>query len=172
VPESTAVFRVLIEGSIEEVWEEITREDRPIPCFFNMRMDRGRLEPGSVIAMRTPDGKYTGVVGEILDVIPYRKFSHTFRFTNLDDPPTTVTYELEPVEGGVQFTLTVTGMTPGSKSAKQMKQGGKMITEVLKSVIETGRPKLSTRILFFVFRLLQPLSPKRCRSENWPVDRA
>ena len=79
------MFRVLIEATVEDVWNEITRTDEPIACFFNSRMDVGKLAAGSRLAMRTPDGKYTGVVGEILEVIPYEKFSHTFRFTNYDE---------------------------------------------------------------------------------------
>lgn len=164
------MFRVLIKGSVEDVWNEITRTDEPIACFFNNRMHVGELRAGSRLAMRSPDGRYTGVVGEILEVVPYQKFSHTFRFTNLADPPSVVTYELEPKGDSVQFTLTVTELAVGTKSAKQMLSGGKMIVGVLKTVIEKGRPSLGTRMLFVLFKLLAPLSPKQCRSENWPVD--
>ena len=170
MPDSPRMFRVLIEGSLEEVWREITRNDAPIPCFFNTRMDTPSLQAGSRLAMRSPDGKYTGVVGEILEVVPFKKFSHTFRFTNYDDPASVVTYELEPVDGKVQVTLTITDLPEGTKSAKQMVQGGKMIVSVLKSVIETGKPKFGTRMLFVLFKVMQPLSPKKCLSENWPVD--
>ena len=50
-----AKFRVVILGSIEDVWNEITRTDAPIAAFFNSRMDVGRLAPESKLAMRTPD---------------------------------------------------------------------------------------------------------------------
>jgi len=172
VPEtaSRAKFRVIIRGSIEDVWSEITRTDAPIAAFFNSRMDVARLAPGSRLAMRTPDGKYTGVVGEILEIDPPRRFAHTFRFTNLDDPECRVTYDLEEVEGGVQFTLTVTDLPVGTKTAKQMVQGGKMIVNTLQRVIETGKPDLGTRLLFGIFGLLAFTTPRRCLSENWPVD--
>jgi hypothetical protein len=120
--------------------------------------------------MRTPDGKYTGVVGEILELDRPHRFAHTFRFTNYDDPPCSVLYELEEVEGGVQFTLTIRDLPEGTKTAKQMLQGGKMIVNTLKSVIETGRPAFGTRMIFTLFKLLAPLTPKKCLSENWPVD--
>lgn len=164
-----AMFRVVIHGSIEDVWHEITRTDAPIPAFFNSRMDVGRLAPGARLAMRTPDGKYTGVVGTILEVDPPRRFAHTFRFTNLDDPECRVVYDLVEVEDGVEFTLTITEMPAGTKTAKQMLQGGTMIAGTLKRVIETGRPSLGTRVLFGVFALLAPLTPSKCRSEHWPV---
>jgi len=163
-------FRVLIRGSIEDVWHEITRTDAPIPAFFNSSMDVGRLAPGSKLAMRSPDGKYTGVVGEILEIEPPVRFAHTFKFTSYDDPACRVVYDLEEVEGGVQFTLTIDDLPAGTKTARQMLQGGKLIVNTLKAVIETGRPGLGTRLLFGVFKLTAPLTPKKCLSENWPVE--
>ncbi len=169
MPETAGKFQVFIRGSIEDVWHEITRTDRPIPAFFNTRMDTARLAPGSKLAMRSPDGKYTGVVGSILAFEPPRRFAHTFKFTNYDDPECCVTYELEEADGGVQFTLTIGDLPEGTKTAKQMLQGGKMIVNTLKHVIETGRPSLGTRLLFGIMKLTAPLTPKKCLSENWPV---
>ena len=166
-----AKFRVQIRGSIEDVWREITRTDAPIAAFFNSRMEVGQLAPGSRLAMRSPDGKYTGVVGEILECDPPTRFAHTFKFTQYEDPPCTVIYDLEEVEGAVQFTLTVADAPAGTKTAKQMTQGGKMIVNTLKAVIETGRPAFGTRVLFGVFKLMAPLTPKKCLSEHWPVDK-
>ena len=168
--DTQAKFRVQIAGSIDDVWQEITRTDAPIAAFFNNRMHVHRLAAGSKLAMRSPDGKYTGVVGEIIEFEPPRRFAHTFKFTNLDDPPCTVTYDIEEVGGSVQFTLTVTDMPAGTKTAKQMAQGGKMIVNTLKAVIETGKPAFGTRVLFIIFKLMAPMTPKKCRSEHWPVD--
>jgi uncharacterized protein YndB with AHSA1/START domain len=172
VPEiaAHAKFRVVIHGSIEDVWNEITRTDAPIAAFFNSRMEVARLAPGSKLAMRTPDGKHTGVVGEILELDPPKRFAHTFKFTSYDDPECRVVYDLEEVAGGVQFTLTVTDLPKGTKTAKQMVRGGKMIVNTLKQVIETGRPSLGTRVLFGVFKLMSIATPKKCLTENWPVD--
>lgn len=169
MPETTQVFRIVIHGSIEDVWREITKTDEPIACFFNSRMEVSALRPGSRLAMRTPNNAYTGVVGEILEVRPYRRFSHTFRFTHLNEPACKVIYDLEQVEGGVEFTLTIEALPVGTKSAKQMVQGGPMIVNTLKAVIETGRPSLGTRALFALFRVMQPFTPKKCRTEHWPV---
>ena len=165
-----SLFRVHIQGTLQDVWNEITRTDEPIAAFFNNRMHVGAMEPGSRLAMRSPDGKYTGVVGEILEVVPLKRFSHTFQFTNFDDPPCRVTYDLEEKEGGVQFTLTIDDLPVGTKTAKQMVQGGTMIVNTLKSVIETGRPSFGTRMLFVLFKLMAPMTPKRCLSEHWPVN--
>lgn len=164
------VFKIVIRASIHDVWMEITRTDAPIACFFNSRMHTPMLAPGSKIAMRTPDGKFTGVVGEILEVVPPTRFSHTFRFTNFDDPPCRVTYDLRETAEGTEFTLTIDDLTPGTKTAKQMLQGAKLITSTLKNVMETGRPSTGVRLLYTLFKVMQPLTPKKCRSEHWPVE--
>lgn len=164
------MFRVVIQGSLEHVWNEITRTDEPIAAFFNSRMHVGRIEAGSRLAMRSPDGKYTAVVGDILEVVPMKRFAHTFRFTSFDDPECKVIYDLEEVEEGVQFTLTIEDLAVGTKTAKQMVQGGTMIVNTLKSVIETGRPSFGIRMLYILFKVMAPFTPKRCLSEHWPID--
>lgn len=167
VAPTRALYRIHIEGSLEAVWKEITRTDAVIPCFFNMRMDVARFAPGEALRMRTKSGKYTGVVGEILEWDPPRRFAHSFRFTQFDDPPCKVVYELAPREGGVEFTLRIEELVPGTKSARQMVQGATLILNTLKSTIENGRPGFGTRLLFGLFALLEPLQPRRCLSSNW-----
>lgn len=171
------MFQVVIEAPIEAVWREITRTDAPILCLFNNRMVLGRagLVPGSKLAMRTPDSKYTGVVGTILACDPPRRFAHTFRFTNLDDPECTVTYELKAIPGkkgpATEFTLTVDDMPLGTKTAKQMTSGGSMIVNTLKAVMETGKPTFGVRVIFGIIKVVTPIAtPKKCLSEHWPVD--
>jgi uncharacterized protein YndB with AHSA1/START domain len=164
-----AVFKVFIRGSIEAVWHEITKTDEPQLCMFNMKLVTDGLRPGGQIRMRS--GKNTGVVGEVLEFNPPYRYVHTFRFTQYDDPPCTVIHELKEVAGGVEYTLTHENMPIGTKTAKQMNQGGGLIVKTLKSVVERGRPPLGVRILYLLFKVLAPLTPKRCRSENWPLDR-
>jgi uncharacterized protein YndB with AHSA1/START domain len=164
-----AVFKVFIRGRIEDVWREITKTDEPQACMFNTQLHTSGLRPGGKMRMRTKSGKYTVVAGDILEFNPPRRYAHTFRFAQYDDPPCKVIYDLKEVEGGVEFTLTVEDMPAGTKTAKQMTQGGTMIVNTLKAVVETGRPSFGTRVLYKLFRVLEPLSPKSTRSEHWPL---
>jgi uncharacterized protein YndB with AHSA1/START domain len=166
-----AIFRVFIKGSIQDVWREITKEGELQPCMFNMRLETDGLKPGGQIRMRSPSGKYTGVVGEVLEFKPPYRYVHTFRFTQFDDPPCTVIHELKEVEGGVEYTLTHENMPAGTKTAKRMNQGAGLICKTLKAVVESGRPTFGVRLLFRLFSLLEALTPKKCRSENWPLSR-
>lgn len=164
-----AVFKVLIRGSIDDVWRELTKTDEVQQAMFNSRLHTPGLAPGAPLRMRSPNGRYTSVVGEVIDIREKVRFSHTFRFTTYDDPPCTVIYELRQVEEGVEFTLTVENIPTGTKTAKQMQRGGTFIVDTLKSIVETGRAPLGARLLFVLFKLLEPFNPKRTRSENWPL---
>lgn len=170
--ENKAVFNVHIRGTIDAVWHEITKTDSQQQCFFNMKMCTPGLEVGAPIRMRNANEKYTGVVGEVLEFDPPNKYAHTFKFTQFDDPVCTVIYELkESDEGGVDFTLTIDNLPAGTKTAKQMTQGGTMIVNTLKAIVETGQPSFGTRMLFILFKLMTPLTPKACLSENWPFEK-
>ncbi|MCG8405350.1 MAG: SRPBCC domain-containing protein [Phycisphaerales bacterium] len=164
---STAVSKVFIRGSIEAVWREITKTDELQGCFFNARMHADDLRPGGKIQMRSADGKYTTVVGEILEFDPPHRFAHTFKFTQYDDPPCKVTYDLKEVEGGVEFTLTSEDIPVGTKTEKNMTRGADFIVKTLKAIIENGRPPFGVRMLYGMFKVLTPLTPKKCRTENW-----
>lgn len=164
------VYRITINAPIQRVWDALTRTGEPLPFFFGSVMHTTRLGPGAPIRMRTPDGKFTGVVGEVLEFDPPRRFSHTFKFTSLDDAPCKVTYELEETGGGVQFTLISEEITAGSKSEKYMKQGSEFIGSTLKALCETGRPTLKQRLMLAMMSATAFTTPKRSRSEHWPLD--
>jgi uncharacterized protein YndB with AHSA1/START domain len=157
---------------VEDVWREITKTDAVQGCMFNMRLHTPGLRPGAPIQMRTKSGKYTGVVGRVLEFDPPRRYSHTFKFTNYDDPECKVTYELVEVAEGVEFMLTIDDMPAGTRTAKQMKQGGTMIVNTLKAIVESGRPSFGTRLLYVLFAGMEPFSPKKMRVEHWPIQSA
>lgn len=162
------VSRIVIRGAIEDVWREITKTDEIQGCMFNMRLNTPGLQPGAPIRMRSGDGKYTGVVGEVLEFDPPHRYAHTFKFTQYDDPPCKVTYERKEVEGGAEFTLISDDLAAGTQTEKQMRRGGNMIARALKAIVETGKPPFGTRVLYGIFKLTAPLTPKKCLSKNWP----
>jgi len=164
-----AVFKVFIQGAIQDVWREITKTDEPQQAFFNMQLHTDGLRRGGRMQMRSPNGKYTSVVGEVLEFDPPHRYAHTFRFTQYDDPPCIVRFELKELQGGVEFTMTLEDLPAGTRTAKEMIRGGDMITKNMKAIVETGRPPLWVRMLYTMFKLMEPFSPKRTRSENWPL---
>ena len=165
-----AVFKVFIRGTVDAVWREITKTDSLQGCMFNMRLVTPGLAPGAPMQMRSKSGRFVGVVGDVLEYDPPYKYSHTFKFTQFDDPPCTVTYELKEVAGGVEFTMTLDDLPKGTQTSKQMVSGGNMIVNTLKAIVETGKPKLPIRLLYRLFVLLESRTPAKCRVENWPLE--
>ena len=165
------VSQVHINADVETVWKTLTKRGEVLPFFFGSVMHTTELAEGAPMHMRTPNGKYTGVVGKILEFDPPRKLSHTFRFTNYDDADCVVTYELkESAEGGTEFTLTSSQIPVGTKTEKQMKQGGPFIANTLKGVVENGRPPFGARMILTMIRLTAPLTPKKCLADRWPLE--
>lgn len=165
-----SIHKIFIAAPIDKVWQQITKQDGLQAQFFNARLDTPGLDVGAPIRMRTGDGKYTSVVGEVLAYDPPYTYSHTFRFTQLDDPWCKVTYQLKKVEGGTEFSLIQEDVPVGTQTEKYMDQGIDLILNTLKGVVENGKPPFKYRLLLGVIGLLSFTTPKRCLSENWPFD--
>ncbi len=166
-----SVFRVVINAPIDKVWAELTRDDVLLPFFFNSRYDTvSGLRKGAPFRMISRDGKYTSVVGEVLEFDPPHRYVHTLRFTSLDDPPCKVTYELKQVDGGVEFTLINEQVPLGTKTEKYVTQGGQFIVDNLKAVVETGSATLGGRALLALIGAMSVFNPKSMRTENWPLE--
>jgi hypothetical protein len=50
-----------------------------------------------------------------------------------------------------------------------MQRGGTFILTNLKSITETGRPPLGTRLMYWMFDKLEFVLPKTTRTERWPL---
>lgn len=164
------VSKIVIAGSQQAIWRELTKQGEPQAAVFNAWLHAQSLAPGQRIQMRTASGGKVIVVGEVLEFDPPHRFAHTFRFTQYDDQPCTVIYELRPVEGGIEVTLTVENLPVGTRTAKSMDSGSRSILETLKRVIETGRPSFGTRMMYALFDRMEFVLPKRCDATHWPLE--
>ncbi len=163
------VSRIFIKGKIDDVWRELTKTGETQKSMFNAVMCTTGLRPGAMIQMRSKSGRYVGVVGEVLEVDPPHRLSHTFKFTRYDDPVCKVTYELTEVEGGVEFTLISEDVPAGTSTESQMASGSDMIVNAMKAVIERGKPSFGIRCLHLLIAVTEFLTPAKCRVENWPL---
>lgn len=163
------VSRIVIAGSQQAIWRELTKQGEPQQAVFNAWLHAQALQPGAQLQMRTGSGKKVIVIGEVVDFDPPHRFAHTFRFTQYDDPPCTVVYELKPVAGGIEVTLTVDNIPTGTRTAKSMQSGSTSILETLKAMVEEGRPKFGTRLMYALFDRMEFVLPKRCDASHWPL---
>lgn len=163
------VSKIVIAGSQQAVWRELTKQGEPQAAVFNAWLHAQALRPGASMQMRTASGGKVMVIGEVIEYEPPHRFVHTFRFTWYDDPPCIVAYELRPVEGGVEVTLTVDNMPVGTRTEKGMVGGAPLILRRLKDIVETGRPDLSTRLMYAVFSRTEFVLPRKCDARHWPL---
>ena len=87
----------------------------------------------------SPNKKRVFIVGEVVEVTPPTKFSHTYLFLQSMVEPTLVTWELHEVPSGCRVTLTHSGWTEAN--AKHHRDAAKGWTEILgllKQQVETG----------------------------------
>ena len=164
-----AVFRIVINGSPEAIFRELTKTDAPQGAVFNSMLTTKSLAPGNRMQMRTVSGGHAIVAGEVVELDPPRRFAHTHRFTQYDDPECKVIYDLKAVPGGVEVTLTVEDIPVGTKTEAEMQKGGMFILNNLKSIVETGKPPFGTRMMYCMFHYLEFVLPKKTKSENWPL---
>lgn len=164
------VSSIVIAGSQAAIWRELTKQGEPQAAVFNAWLHAQALLPGKPMQMRTRTGNKVIVVGEVIELDPPRRFVHSFRFTQYDDPPCIVTYELEPAPGGTKVTLIVDNLPVHTPTAKSMTRGSTQILGTLKDIVESGRPRLPTRIMYAMFDKLEFVLPRRCDARHWPME--
>lgn len=165
-----AVYRIVIDGPQDVIFRELTATDRPLGAIFNSMMHTTGLAPGGRMQMRTVSGGHVIVDGDVLEYSPPYRFAHTHRFTQMDDPVCKVVYDLRPVTGGIEVTLTVEDLPVGTRTAKSMEDGAMFILNNLKAIVERGRPPLKTRFMYGMFGAMEFVLPKRTKSEFWPLE--
>lgn len=154
------VFEIRIRGSIQTVWEEITKRgavQRPLMDTVLV----SDLQPGSPFRYTSPNGKYTMVYGKILEIDPPRRLVHTYQFSLQQDPPSRVTWELEQIGDEVRVSLLHDQFATETKTYKSVSGGWKQILATLKLFIETGDIAMGTKFQYWMMYALLPFFAKK-----------
>lgn len=166
------VFKVHIEAPVETVWSELIKTTEPRPFFWNATWDTPEMAVGNPFRMVSGGGKIVAAIGKIVEFEPPHKMVHSFRLTAEQDEPSTVTYILEAVEGGTEFSVINENVLAGSKAEKSKAQGAEFIVKNFKSYVETGKVTFGARLMLAMFSLMAPMTPKAMSAENWPLEKA
>lgn len=82
------------------------------------------------------DGKPFEVGGEFLEIEPPRKVVHTWKPKWIDGPPTTVTYMLDPIDGGTRVTIKHEGFGAASDACRSHTEGWERVFTWLATWLE------------------------------------
>ena len=159
-----AVCSITIAVPVEQVWNEITKTGSIQRPLYNTVLDID-LQPGGRLRYSSVDRKHVFVAGEVLEVEPPRRLKHTYIFAMKPEPPTVVTWELEPVGGGTRVTLTHAGWTDAHTRPDKHEAGWNEILALLKSELETGDIPTRTKVVYWLQGLFGFALPKTTRSE-------
>ena len=138
---ATQVYRVFIKASPEAIWEAITR-----PEFTERYFHRGRIEAGpDRVVSRGPDGELRRD-DEVYEYDPPRRLVHAwlplYDAELAEEPPSRVTWEIEPQDDGVtKLTVVHDRLESSPKTAASVEGDGWMfVMSWLKTLLETGEP--------------------------------
>ena len=158
------VLSIHIQVPVQTVWNEITKTGRIQRALYNTVLDSD-LRPGSKLRYYSPDRKRVFIVGEVVEVDPPRKLSHTYIMTMKPEPATLVTWELEEENGGTRVTIVHTGWTVAHAAPQKVSAGWTEILGLLKADLETGKLPLKTRIMYGLMGAFMFMLPKTTRTE-------
>ena len=164
------INRTFIAAPIDTVWSTLVATDQALPFFFgSICQTKNGLAAGASYRMVHPSKKFAMVVGEVIAFDPPHIYSHTFQMTNIDEPPSKVTYELIEKDGGTQFSLTIENAIEGGKLIKEMTGAQGFIGANLKALCETGSPAFTGRMVALLSPIFGLIAKKHQRIENWPL---
>ncbi|MGH7467312.1 MAG: SRPBCC domain-containing protein [Longimicrobiales bacterium] len=165
------VLTIDIMVPLERVWAEITKIGRVQRAMVNTVLE-STMKVGSKLRYTSPDRKRVFVVGEVVEVVPPHKFSHTYMFTTRTEQPSLVTWELEEIPGGCRVKLTHAGWTNQVKTHKSVLGGWRDILSILKTELETGDIPFKTKFTYrmlsaFMFMLPGSTKPDQVSRAGW-----
>ena len=142
--QATQMYSVFIRATPDQVWDGITKPEFTTRYFYGTKID-STFEPGAPYLSVADDGGETLVDGEILESDPPRILRHTWRSLydeeTAGEPPSRVTWEIEPQEGGVtKLTVTHDQLEASPKTAEGVAGGWSYVLSGLKTLLETGEP--------------------------------
>ena len=142
--QATQVYSVIIRATPEQVWDAITKPEFTRKYFFGSVID-STFEPGTKYCGWSGDGGEQYVDGTVLEASAPNRLVTTWRATWRPDlavePPSRVTWEIEPAGGEVTKLTVIHDQLEGAPlTAESVANGWTYVVSGLKTLVETGEP--------------------------------
>ncbi len=135
------MYQVYIRTTPEKLWHALTDPDMTELYFHGTRVE-GTFAVGETIRyLFSKDGELTTALEcTIKECLPGKRLVHDFRFHSNGDPPSRVTWEIEPLGDVVKLTVVHDGFDSETETYTSVRQGWPPIFSGLKTLLETGEP--------------------------------
>ncbi len=140
-----------VAASPPAVWRAFTGTDEPRAFYFDAVL-QAELRPGGRWRFVTDDRERLLAGGEIVALEPPRRFVHTFRAADLDDPASRIAVEIEPVEGGCRVTLVHDRFGGATRTYRRFRRAHPLALSALKAVLESGELPWRARLYTLIFK--------------------
>jgi len=144
VETQTQIYQVFIKATPEQIWDAITKPEFTQKYFYGTRTQVDLRSGGKFLSL-AGDSDDVMVDGEVQESDPPRKLVHTWRVQYdpelLNEPPSRVTWEIEPQDGGfAKLTVVHDQLEASPKTAASVAGGWSFVLSGLKTLLETGKP--------------------------------
>jgi uncharacterized protein YndB with AHSA1/START domain len=135
------VYQLYIRTTPERLWQAIT-DPAITKLYFYESSVESTWKPGGPLNRRRADGSFM-LEGEVLEIDPPHRLVHTFvashRKPEDRDPPSRVTWEIEPRGETCRLTLTHEHYAGDTETYRGTVTGWNPVLSGLKTLLETGR---------------------------------
>lgn len=135
------VYETYIRTTADKLWDAITNPALTRQYYYGFAVESD-WKPGASITFPRPDGSNV-IEGEIIEIDPPKRLVHTFAFPYgeyVDDKPSRVTWEIEPMGDTCKLTLVHDGFGAEDATFHAVDTGWNPILSGLKTLLETGEP--------------------------------
>ena len=142
-PSKTKFVHVIyIRTTPRALWNALTQAKFTRQYYAGLELDaelkpRGRFDYVHRLEVHRRHGP--GVVGAVIEVVPRKKLVHSFEPKFIEDGPSRVTYEIEPMGMVCKLTVTHDEFPEGGPTLETVREGWPEILSSLKSLLETGQ---------------------------------
>jgi uncharacterized protein YndB with AHSA1/START domain/DNA-binding transcriptional ArsR family regulator len=147
-PVPKQVYQIFIRATAEQIWDAITRPEFTAKYFYGSRVATSGTR-GTPIRHYAPDGTTLWGDDTIVESDPPGRLVHTWRSLYdpalAAEPPSRVTWDIEPQPGGVtKLSVVHDELEHSPQTATHVGGGWMFILSGLKTVLETGSALANT----------------------------
>ena len=130
-------YEIYIRTTAKQLWKALTTGEMSRKYFYQAPV-KSTFEPGDPIQyLHHSDPSRVMIDGEVIEADPPNRLVHTFSFPSNDDPPSTVTWDIEQMDGVCKLTLIHT-FDEQNETYRSVGNGWNPILSGLKTLLETG----------------------------------